>query len=240
MLALVSLILIFVLSMMIVRIGSIALEMTGMSQDIASFQSLSAFSGAGYTTQEAEDVINYPERRRIIKNLIRLGNVGVITSIASLVLSFMNAPTDPVRITIIASVAVFLAVFSRTQWFDQLVNPPIRHILNRKSSLNLRDYTGLLNIDGNYQVADINVDEDDYLANRTLAELDFDDGHIIFLSIRRPDGTFIAAPTGANEIHPKDTVIVYGHEDQLQQIASASKSNGFKQRALNFQDQFDK
>ncbi len=40
--------------------------MTGLSWDAASFQSYSAFFGVGFTTREAELVVNHPIRRRII------------------------------------------------------------------------------------------------------------------------------------------------------------------------------
>lgn len=40
--------------LLIVRAGAIALMMTGMSFDKARFQALTAFSGTGFTTREAE------------------------------------------------------------------------------------------------------------------------------------------------------------------------------------------
>lgn len=52
-------------SSLIVRAAAIALMMTGMDEKRARFQALSAFSGTGFTTREAEFVINHPKRRRI-------------------------------------------------------------------------------------------------------------------------------------------------------------------------------
>ncbi len=49
MFAVISLLAILSLSMLIVRIGAVALTMTGLSRDTASLQALSAFSGAGFT-----------------------------------------------------------------------------------------------------------------------------------------------------------------------------------------------
>jgi Trk-type K+ transport system membrane component len=51
---------------LIVRAASIALMMTGMNQKRARFQALSAFTGTGFTTKEAESVMNHPLRRKII------------------------------------------------------------------------------------------------------------------------------------------------------------------------------
>lgn len=224
--ALVSLIIIIALSMLTVRVGAIALEMTGMSRDMARFQALSAFSGAGFTTEEAETVLAYPARRRIVQTLIRLGSVGVITAIASLVLSFTSAPTSPERIVVLFGSALLLVGLSRTSWFNRLVNPFIRQALRRTATLELRDYTGLLRLSGNHQVADFVVREGEWLANETLADLQLDEHEdILVLGIRRSDGTYVPAPSGSDEIRAGDTVIAYGEEARLHDLAERSKGD---------------
>lgn len=79
-----------VISMLIVRAGAIALMMTGMSFDKAKFQALSAFSGTGFTTREAERVVNHQQRRKIITWLMILGNAGIVTVIVTATSSFAN------------------------------------------------------------------------------------------------------------------------------------------------------
>ena len=76
------------ISFTIVRIGGFALQLTGIEPDIARFQALSAFSGTGFTTREAERVVGHRIRRRIVTILIILGNAGTVTVIATLVASF--------------------------------------------------------------------------------------------------------------------------------------------------------
>ena len=82
MVSVVSLLLVIALSMLVIRIGTVALSMTGLSEEVARLQSLSAFSGTGFTTDEAESVVKDPARRRIATLLIRLGAIGVVSSIA--------------------------------------------------------------------------------------------------------------------------------------------------------------
>ncbi|HET7324317.1 MAG TPA: hypothetical protein VFJ06_08300 [Halococcus sp.] len=62
--------------------------MTGLSPEVASFQAASAFSGAGYTTEEAEQTVTTPERRKIIKTLIRLGSLSLLGALIPLIGSF--------------------------------------------------------------------------------------------------------------------------------------------------------
>lgn len=221
--ALVSLIIIVSLSMLIVRVGTVALVMTGMSKEMASFQSLSAFSGAGYTTNEAEETVAYPSRRATVKNLIRVGSVGVVTAISSLVISMTDPTTRLNRLLILIGVAMALIAISRSTWFNRLLTPIIKRALRRRGTFELRDYTGLLAVDRNYTVADLVVGEDDWLANETLADLDLGNTEgVEILGIRRHDGTYIGAPSGSNEIKPGDTVIAYGQEERLQELVGRS------------------
>ena len=49
----------------------------------ALFQALSAFSGTGFTTPEAESIVNHPARRRITMLLMIVGTAGIATVIVS-------------------------------------------------------------------------------------------------------------------------------------------------------------
>ena len=62
----IALLVIALVSLLAVRVAATALMMTGLSWDTASFQAYSAFFGVGFTTKEAELVVNHPVRRRII------------------------------------------------------------------------------------------------------------------------------------------------------------------------------
>ena len=57
MLAAISLFVILLISLLVVRIASVALVHTGLGREAARFQARSAFTGAGYTTSEAESVV---------------------------------------------------------------------------------------------------------------------------------------------------------------------------------------
>ena len=46
------------ISFLFVRAASIAFMMTGLDKNKARFQALSAFSGTGFTTKEAESIVN--------------------------------------------------------------------------------------------------------------------------------------------------------------------------------------
>ena len=82
-----------------IRIGSVALEMTGLSREMAAFQAQSAFSGTGFTTSESEYVVSHPLRRKIIRILIFIGNAGIASAIATLVLTFIGQSKEEATIS---------------------------------------------------------------------------------------------------------------------------------------------
>jgi len=99
MVALFSLLVLVTVSLLITHIATIALTLTGLSQEVVRFQARSAFTGVGFTTNESEKVVEHPVRRRIIMVLMLLGNVGVITVMSSLILTFVTSvgPQDWAR-----------------------------------------------------------------------------------------------------------------------------------------------
>ncbi len=72
----------------IVKLGSIAFQLTGMEPRMAMFQALSAFTNTGFTTSAAEDVVQHRKRRLIASVLIVIGYIGIVGVIVTLVRSF--------------------------------------------------------------------------------------------------------------------------------------------------------
>lgn len=83
-----TLLLVVMISLLITRLATVILTATGMSRETARFQARSAFSGTGFTTKEAEDVLNHPVRRKVIAGLMLLGNAGIVAAASSTILGF--------------------------------------------------------------------------------------------------------------------------------------------------------
>jgi len=60
------------ISVMIRKVATVALQLTGLDKPTASFQALSALTGTGFTTREAELVISHPMRRKVISTLMTI------------------------------------------------------------------------------------------------------------------------------------------------------------------------
>lgn len=217
MLAIVSLLVVVVLSLLVVRVATVALTLTGLSHQLARFQARSAFTGAGFTTTESERVVQHPVRRRIIMLLMLLGNAGFITAVSSLMLSFVTADgTSGIAGTVWARVVLLIAglttlwLVAHSSWVDRRLSDGTAWALRRWTDLELRDYAALLHLSNDFAVAEMVVEPDDWLTERTLRELKLTDEGVLVLGISKAEGDYLGTPRGHYQLAPDDTVILYG------------------------------
>jgi hypothetical protein len=221
--ALVSLLITIALSLLITRIATLALTMTGLSRDLAKFQSRSAFTGVGFTTQESEKIVSHPVRRRILMVLMLLGNAGVVTAISSLVLTFTGATGTTGQLFRFGAIALGLAliwVLSTSRWVNRTLSHLIDWALKHWVHLNVRDYASLLHLSGDYQVSEMQISPNDWLADKRLSELNLRQEGVMILGIQRGDGAYIGAPTGQTSLRVGDVLILYGRFHTLAELDS--------------------
>ncbi len=219
--AVVTLLIIITVGFLILRIGSVALMMTGLSLDVARFQALSAYTGVGFTTSESETITTHPSRRRIIRTLILLGNMGVVTTVSSLILAFVSVESPQrarLRLLVILSGVVALWLVSRSKKLELWMSRFFERTLSALTDLDLRDYASLLRLQGEYGVAEIEIEADSWLAHRSLQALGLDDEGISVLGVIR-EGAYIGAPAPTLLLLPGDMMIVYGREECLKELA---------------------
>lgn len=222
MVAVVALVVLIGLSVVVTRVGSSALEATGVSRDLAHFQARSAFTGVGYTTSEAESIANHQARRSIILVLMLLGNAGTVTVIASLVLGFSGAqPLQALsRFGVLLAGLGGLWLLTSTARFNRWMTEVIRRMLSERGNLEVRDYADLLDVAGGYSVREITVGPGDWLMQSSLSELELSREGVLVLGIRRRSGEYLGAPDGETTIESGDTVLLYGRSESLSELGS--------------------
>ncbi|MDD5291942.1 MAG: TrkA C-terminal domain-containing protein [Candidatus Omnitrophica bacterium] len=230
MIALFSLLIIIIMSVVVVRIGSIALELTGLSPEIASFQAQSAFSGVGFTTQESEAIVTHPLRRRIIRILILFGSAGVTTSIATLVLTFVGETGKDLLIrglTLLLGVLVIF-LFARSRHLYVLMRKVISRALEKWTTFRIFDYEQLLGLGEGYSITRATVRSDSWLVGKKLSDLRLDKDGVLILAIYRKvhkKEVFIGAPAGETDIKGRDVLICYSEKDASKVLTQKSKDN---------------
>jgi len=217
------------ISIVVTRIATVALTMTGVSLNLARFQARSAFSGVGYTTSEADRMTSHPARRRVVMILMLVGNAGLVTAVASIVSAVVNTgdrSSALLRGTVLVAGLLTLYLFTRSQWAESVMRRVFERILQHWTNLEVHDYDSLLNLTGPYTVVEIEVGCDDWLAERPLDELDLPDEGVTVLAVQRSGGRFLGAPGRDVVLEPGDTLVVYGHERALQELATRQGGAG--------------
>jgi K+/H+ antiporter YhaU regulatory subunit KhtT len=225
MIGIISVLVVITVSILIMRIATVALTHTGLSKESASFQARSAFTGVGFTTSEAENIVNHPVRRRIVRTLMLLGNAGIVTVLSSLMLGLLGEKSTDlwVRISLLFAGlgALWLAASSRR--VERQMSRLMERLLKRYTELDVQDYASLLHLAGDYHVSEIMCKPDDWMEGHTLAELGLRDEGILVLGITRPDGTYIGAPKGPTKVRAGDTLILYGRAAALAALDNRRK-----------------
>lgn len=222
--AIASLLIVLTMSRLVTRVGAMALMLTGMSRESARFQARSAFTGVGFPTSEAEEVVAHPVRRRIVMLLMLLGNLGIGAVIATLMLSFMTAARAPnsretwVRLFALAGGMFLLWKAANNRFLERHLNRVIAWGLSRWGKLQLRDYVAILQLHGGYAVSELLVEPNDWLTDRSLIELRLPDEGVLVLGVRRAEGAFLGTPTGETVIHARDTLILYGPVERIEEL----------------------
>lgn len=239
MLAIASLLVVFSLSVLLVRIGAHALNMTGLGLEPARFQALSALSNTGFTTTESEHAVSTPARRRITTLLIRAGSLGIVTGVSTLVLSFVDTETGgPAfwrRLGLLLAGSAGIYALSHSAAFDRVLTRLIRGYLRDYTELDLADYAHLLHLTGDYRITEVTIAEDSYLTRGPLRHLALQAEGVLVLGVDR-GGDYHGAPGPDVELRVGDRVTLYGRRERLLELRGrASDDEGAHAQAVDDQ-----
>lgn len=148
----------FTFSFVVVRISAVAMRLTGLAENVARFQCVSALTGAGFTTSESELIVNYPIRRRIIVALMILGNLGLASTAATVIISFVGPDQD--SSAVVTQVFLFLTAIGVTlvvmlnKTVDRAMCAFVGTVLQKTTTLGKRRFQRLLQLGDGCSVAE--------------------------------------------------------------------------------------
>ena len=213
-------IVVIVFSTIIVRIATIALKMTGLDEKRARFQALSAFTGTGFTTRDSELIVGHEQRRRIIMTLMILGNAGLITVVATLILSFARGGLSPapIKLILLGLAIYFIYRLASHKGLTRKFTKGIERRLVRSTVFTKKPIEETLRLAKGYGVAEISLKEGSPHIGLTLNKTDFKKRGIIILAIERGKDV-LHTPKGRDRLCVDDTLICYGKLPEIKRIA---------------------
>jgi hypothetical protein len=199
-----------------VRAASIALMMTGLEKHKARFQALSAFSGTGFTTKEAELIVNHPVRRKIARWLMIMGNAGIVTVIVTATSSFSTSAGYqlPLNIVLLILGIFFIYKLASNRGFGRKWENYIEKRLIKSPEFEESTTEDLLRFLEGYGLVKKIVSVDSSLLGKSLVQLKLSEKGILVLGIERGKN-WIPTPKAGEVIQSMDKLIVYGPLSQL-------------------------
>ena len=183
-----------------------------MSPDAARFQARSALTGAGFTTTESEQVVSHPLRRKIVGILMLLGNIGLVAASGTLIVSLVGieGKADSSKLFVLFGGLIVLYFIATSKLIDRLMCGIISHALRKFTELETRDFSTLLHLQGDYQIAEIKVRPEDTMSGKTLAQTQLKNKGVLVLGVIDTDDQYIGAPGATHEIRAGQTLVIYG------------------------------
>lgn len=219
----VALLLIVVVSLLLVQLGANALNLTGMSRSASQFQAASAFFGVGFTTREAEMVVEHPVRRRIILHLIIAGNIGITSALAALVVTLLQTHQDDAHFWLMAPLlmagVVGFGLLMNVGWVKRPLDALMRRFLTRAGVIRALDYEVLLHVREGFSVSEVELVEGHPFVGQTLGATRPSDRGIVILGIHRKDGTFAGVPGKNAVLHAGDVAMIYGSDAAVKRMS---------------------
>ena len=212
-------IVIVVISVIVVKIAAVALKLTGLDERTSIFQALSAFTGTGFTSREAELVLDDEIRRRIIMILMILGNAGLVSAVTALLFSFGKGGVQPILLNsgILIVILYIIYKIATHKKLTKFFTKKIEAGLEKRHPFRKRPVEEILRIAKDYGIAEVTIKEDCQDLGKKLIESSFRQKDILILAIERAN-TVIPTPKASDTIQLGDTLICYGRLNSIEKI----------------------
>ena len=204
-------------SVFIMRIASVALRLTGMAEDSARFQALSAFTGTGFTTSEAEVIVNYPLRRRIISLLMIIGNMGLVTVFATFVVSLISTDGEVEavvqQVVWLIGMLILFWFFMLNSYVDKVICSVISRVLQSKTLLGRRHFHRMLQIGNGYSICEHRISHASKQRGYSVTQNELNHLGLTILAVRTSDGTISSDYSSSENLKTGDVLVLYGYDE---------------------------
>ncbi|MFH1504832.1 MAG: TrkA C-terminal domain-containing protein [Candidatus Omnitrophota bacterium] len=209
--AVIPLIGIVIIFFFIVRIATVILKFTGLDEQTANFQAISAFTGTGFTTKEAETILEDKVRRKTIIVLMVFGKIGIVSLMGGVFLSFgkNSLGADLWKVFTLLAIVFTLYKIISLKGFSRALNKIIEKGVVARGIVQQKALEELFHLPKGYGLTQLNVVKNSKECGLSLAEAGFIKKDILILSIERKN-KLISFPHAQDTIKEDDKLLCYG------------------------------
>ncbi|HDL64340.1 MAG TPA: hypothetical protein ENH12_03020 [Proteobacteria bacterium] len=219
-------------SVLVVRIGAVAFNLTGLKWNVAKFQAMSCFTGTGFTTRESELVVASPRRRKIATYLIIVGHAGFVAMIATFAnsigpnifiskfdLPFLRSIIPPELLPWINLFIIILAIYTTFRILPKTrlahkITALVKSTIIRRGIIQPERFEELMIAPGGYGVSRIEIDQGNPAVEKTIGETEIKQHDISVLIIERGSKT-IPNPADDTKILAGDQLVCFGKLQEM-------------------------
>jgi len=123
------------------------------------------------------------------------------------------------RMAIMVAGLLIIWRVARSSAADKFFTTIIKKCLARWSKLEVKDYAQLLEINRGYTIAEIEVEDGEWLCDKKLEDLALTREGVLILGVNRKGGPYLGAPRGDVKIHDGDVLVCYGDASVLEELS---------------------
>ena len=222
--------------LIIVEIITVLFKLTGLTDEKARFQVISLLTGTGFTTKEAELIMQHPTRRKLAQFLMILGYLGFFVGTSLLVSIFQNpVTTQIVGTTLIFLIVIFVVIRNPLvkRNFDYIIERIVLKYGYSRAKSKHKMYKMITRAKG-YGIFSIIIDEDSHLQGVTILNSNLKPNNMIILNIDKGD-EFIGFVKRDYTLEKGDNILIYGKVDQVIKTFHLNKKTARESEIMDFQ-----
>jgi len=156
--------------------------------------------------------------------LMLFGNIGIAAGVATMMVSLVSTTQSESQTSWLWNVGLLTAgllglwLFTASRWLESRLNRIITFGLTHLGGLEVRDYIALLQLRDGYAVTELQVEAQDWLADKTLIELKLPTEGLLVLGIQCAGGGYLGAPRANTKIGVGDTIVLYGQIHRVEEL----------------------
>lgn len=210
------------ITLLVIKVATLAMRLTGLPEQVAQFQCISALTGTGFTTTEAEMIVNYPIRRRIVITLMVLGNFGLVSVASTFIVAFVDADgrgeTVVFQVLMILLAIIMTFVIMLNQWLDRLLTKITGRILSYTTDIEHRGYHRVFQLSDGYSVVEHAYKQDTPTTFSAMEHFG-----LTLLAIQSAGTKQTVTIESDQPIGPGDILVYFGHDKAHEDLAKQTR-----------------
>ncbi len=221
--ALILFILFMFVYMMIVEVFVMLFRITGLTDEKARFQVISMLTNSGYTTKEAELIVNNRKRRKLARFVMMFGYAFTVTIVSTVVNIFIQF-----RKTYIGGAVAFIPIFialiilawvvKKSKWTKMLVDKIIKKVSSKLEYEKNKNPIILVDDYGKLIMARVILNQvPQEIADKKLSESNIKSKHGLNIILKsNKEGEFL--PSSDTRFEKGDSIVVIGEEKLIHKV----------------------